>query len=154
MEANTFARVQCWENDRIDQVINKEAASVYRSTLLATHMPLRNITYLRPPHHLTAPGEDGLLEEISRCATENDHAFVVVEGIPGSGKSHLIRWLKERYASEQDQSEVVLFIERAHCSLSSTLEQIISSGIFDDSTMREQLNKLRDARIALSKEAL
>jgi len=154
MQADTFTRIQCWENDRIDQVINKEAASVDHSTFLATHMPLRNITYLRTPRHLADLGEDGLLQEISRCATENNHAFVIVEGIPGSGKSHLIRWLKERYASEQNQSEDVLFIERAQCSLSSTLEQIIRSGIFDDSTMREQLNKLRDARMALSKEAL
>ncbi len=154
MQADTFERVQCWENDRIDQIINKEATSVDRSTFLATHMPLRNITYLRAPRHLADPGEDGLLQELTRCASDNEHAFVVVEGIPGSGKSHLIRWLKERYQSEQDQSEGVLFIERAQCSLSSTLEQIIRSDIFDDSTMRDQLNKLRDARIALSKEAL
>ena len=154
MQTDTFARVQCWENDRIDQVINKEAASVDRSTFLATHMPLRNITNLRTPRHLANPGEDGLLQEIMRCATENEHAFVVVEGIPGSGKSHLIRWLKERYASEQDQREGVLFIERAQCSLSSTLEQIIRSGIFDATTMRDQLDQLRGARMALSKEAL
>ena len=49
---------------------------------------------------------------------------------------------------------MLLFIERAQSSLSSTLEQIIRSGIFDEATMREQLEKLQGARLALSQEAL
>jgi hypothetical protein len=38
--------------------------------------------------------------------------------------------------------------------LRSTLEQIITSGVFDDVTMRDQMEQLKGARIALSKEAL
>lgn len=154
MQAGKFELIQCWKDERIDQVINKEAASVDRATFLATHMPLQNINYLRTIRHIADRSENGLLEELKNCSAENSHAFVVVQGIPGTGKSHLIRWLKERYVAEASDDERVLFIERAQCSLSSTLEQIIRSNIFDEATMRDQLEKLQGARFALSKEAL
>jgi hypothetical protein len=154
MQIKPFALFQCWKNERIGQVINKEAASVDTATFLATHVPLNKLTYRRPGISDTS-GENGLLQELRFCAEQDRHAFVVVQGIPGTGKSHLIRWLKERYAAEADQRyERVLFIERAQCSLRSTLEQIIQSGIFDKETMKEQLEKLDGARIELSREAL
>src|SRR5690349_15038474 len=126
MQIKPFALVQCWKNERIGQVINKEAASVDTATFLATHTPLNKLTYQRAPQNVSDTSENGLLQELRRCAEQDRHAFVVIQGIPGTGKSHLIRWLKERYAAEVDQRyERVLFIERAQCSLRSTLEQII-----------------------------
>jgi hypothetical protein len=154
MQSETFALFQCWNADRISQVINKEAASVDKATFLATHAPINKLTYERTPYRITDTSENGLLKELRMCATEQRHAFVVVLGIPGTGKSHLIRWLKERYTFENEQQECVLFIERAQCSLSGTLEQIIKSGVFDDEAMREQLKKLQNASIALSDHAL
>src|SRR5579883_2718368 len=155
MQTSRFELIQCWRDERVDQVINKEAASVNRATFLATHMPLQNLEYKRELRQITDKSEEGLLHELQCCAAENIHAFVVIQGIPGTGKSHLIRWLKERYQTEENgQHERVLFIERAQCSLSSTLEQIIRSEVFDEATMREQLEKLQGARTALSQEAL
>ncbi|MGH2481417.1 MAG: hypothetical protein ACRDHW_17320, partial [Ktedonobacteraceae bacterium] len=155
MQRSSFELIQCWHDRRVDQVINKEAAFADKATFLATHMPLQNIGYERELRRMVDKGEEALLLELQRCATEDIHAFVVVKGIPGTGKSHLIRWLKERYLSEEHKPrECVLFIERAQCSLSSTLEQIIRSEIFDETTMREQLEKLQGARLALSQEAL
>ncbi|GHO61354.1 hypothetical protein KSC_002460 [Ktedonobacter sp. SOSP1-52] len=155
MQTKPFALVQCWKSERIGQVINKEAASVDTATFLATHTPLNKFTYHRYPQVISDTSENGLLQELKNCAELDRHAFVVVQGIPGTGKSHLIRWLKERYAAEADQEhERVLFIERAQCSLRGTLEQIIHSGIFDKETMKEQLEKLDGARIEISKEAL
>src|SRR5437660_1945010 len=154
MQTKTFELFQCWNADRISRVINKEAASVDRATFLATHAPLNKLTYERTPHLITDTSENGLLNDLKECATEQRHAFVVVLGIPGTGKSHLIRWLKERYTFENEQQECVLFIERAQCSLSGTLEQIIKSGIFDNEAMQEQLKRLKGATTALSDNAL
>jgi Cdc6-like AAA superfamily ATPase len=155
MQMQPFALFQCWNGERIGEVINKEAASVDTATFLATHVPLNKLTYHRVPQSISDTSENGLLQELRRCAEQDKHAFVVVQGIPGTGKSHLIRWLKERYETEADrQHEQVLFIERAQCSLRSTLEQIIKSPVFDKETMKEQLEKLNGARIELSREAL
>src|SRR5947207_286492 len=115
MQAETFTSIQCWRHERIGQVINKEAASVSKSTFLATHTPLNKLIYEKEPHKITDTSEDGLLDELRRCNSENRHAFVVVQGVPGTGKSHLIRWLKERYEAEEGHQGSVLFIERAQC---------------------------------------
>jgi hypothetical protein len=155
MQTSRFELIQCWQDDRVDQVFNKEAASVDRATFLATHMPLQNLEYQQQLRRIAGQGEEAFLQELQRCATNDLHAFVVVQGIPGTGKSHFIRWLKERYfAEEKLPGEQVLFIERAQSSLRGTLEQIICSGIFDEATMHKQLEKLQGAHTALSEDAL
>jgi hypothetical protein len=81
----------------------------------------------------------------------------VVQGIPGTGKSHLIRWLKESYDAANKESQgndVVLLIERAQCNLRGTLQQIIQSGVFQDEALQRQLEKLKGATTELSKNAL
>src|SRR5579863_1781590 len=132
MDASTFECYQCWRDERIGQVINKEAVSIERATFLATHVPFNSISYEHTPQFMTDRSEGGLLHELRRCATEHRHTFAVVQGIPGTGKSHLIRWLKESYAAANKESQgndVVLLIERAQCNLRNTLQQIIQSGV-------------------------
>ncbi len=157
MEAPTFECYQCWKDERIGQVINKEAVSIEKATFLATHAPLNSITYEHTPQLMTDKSERGLLQELRRCAIEHRHTFAVVQGIPGTGKSHLIRWLKESYAvadKENQGNDVILLIERAQCNLRSTLLQIIESGTFEDAVMHTQLEKLKGATTELSKNAL
>ena len=157
MEERAFERYQCWKEERISQVINKEAVSIEKANFLATHAPLNSIMYERTPQEMIDKSEQGLLHELRRCATEQRHTFAVVQGIPGTGKSHLIRWLKESYAvadKENQGNDVILLIERAQCNLRGTLLQIIESGIFEDATMHPQLEKLKGATTELSKNAL
>lgn len=157
MEERTFECYQCWRDERIGQVINKEAVSIEKADFLATHAPLNDITYERTPQQMTDKSEQGLLHELRRCATEQRHTFVVVQGIPGTGKSHLIRWLKESYAvtdKENLGNDVILLIERAHYNLRGTLLQIIESDAFKDAAMHTQLEKLKGATTELSNDAL
>lgn len=157
METLSFECYQCWKDERISQVINKEAVSIDKATFLATHAPLNSIMYERTPQSMTDKSERGLLQELRRCAIEHRHTFAVVQGIPGTGKSHLIRWLKESYAvadKENQGNDVILLIERAQCNLRSTLLQIIESGAFEDAVMHTQLEKLKGAATELSKNAL
>jgi hypothetical protein len=147
----------CWKDSRIGEVINKEAASTSRADFLATHAPLGRIRYLRAPQAMADTSEERLLGELLTRGEAGRHTFAVVQGIPGTGKSHLIRWLKERYGAameERDGHDVVLLIERANCSLRGTLQQLIASGAFDERTMHNQLEKLRGATAELSKAAL
>lgn len=156
-QTHPFAGVQCWNPDRINVVVNKEAVSVDRANFLATHAPLDHIRYERAPHAMEDAGETGLLQSLLDSQARDEHAFVVVRGIPGTGKSHLIRWLKERYEADQSKQgghDVVLLIERAQCTLRGSIDQIIRSGVFDDSHMRQQLERLQGAASALSKQTL
>src|SRR3954465_5502382 len=102
MAASTFKNVVCWSPQRIAEVINKEAVSVDRANFLATHAPLSRIKYERSPSKIADTSEERLLAELRSYSAEGRHAFMVIQGIPGTGKSHLIRWLKERYAANED----------------------------------------------------
>lgn len=157
MQSTPFKRFQCWDADRVGVVINKEAVSLDRANFLATHAPLGHIQYDQKPHAIATPGEDGLLDELVDRSARDQHSFVVVQGIPGTGKSHLIRWLKEYYQgelAERGGNDVVLLIERAQCTLRGSIQQIIRSGVFDSQHMRTQLERLQSATEQLSSEAL
>lgn len=154
MQRQSFERFICWQHERISQVINKEAASVSRATFLATHTPIRQLFYEQAPYAINDVSENGLLQELERCNNEDRHVFAVIQGIPGTGKSHLIRWLKERYEADEGQQAKVLFIERAQCTLRGTLDQLIQQDIFDDERLLKQLDRLRGATTVLSSSGL
>ena len=157
MEDKTFTRFQCWQDERIIQVINKEAVSVDRSNFLATHTPLNRIHDERVGREIADKTEMGIFNELRSGAEQNRHTFMVIQGIPGTGKSHLIRWLKERYDAENrewNSNDVILLIERAYCNLRGTLLQIIESGVFDQTTLQNHLQRLQDAATKLSSNTL
>lgn len=151
--SQSFSRFICWKPERIGAVINKEALSVDRADFLATHVPMRQIVFERTPRAVASASEEDLLRELHYQADNDQHTFVVIKGVPGTGKSHLIRWLKERYAAERPQ-EAVLLIERANTSLRGTLQQIINSGLFDRAGLPESLQRLQEAVTELSADAL
>lgn len=157
MSTPSFKNYACWKQERISEVINTEAIAIDKATFLATHTPIDSISHIRAPHLIADTSERGLLQELLRCVAENQHAFVVAQGIPGTGKSHLIRWLKESYETENRErrgNDLVLLIERAQCNLRGTLQQIIQTGVFEGEILQRHLDKLRSAASELSKEAL
>ncbi|MCL4868799.1 MAG: hypothetical protein KJ063_07520 [Anaerolineae bacterium] len=157
MSTTPFTRYVCWDKQPLSKVINKEAVSVDRAVFLATHAPFNNITYLKSPRQIKDTSETQLLEELLRRSVNDEHTFVVMQGMPGAGKSHLIRWLKERYTAESQEAhlnDVVLLIERANSSLRETLSQIVRSDLFDAERFANQIKKLESATQQLSDESL
>jgi hypothetical protein len=157
MTKDTFTRYICWDKQPLSKIINKEAVSIDRAVFLATHTPFNTITYIRSPRQIKDTSESQLLEELLQRSRNDEHTFVVMQGIHGTGKSHLIRWLKERYAAESqdgDNADVVLLIERANSSLRQTLSQIVNSGLFDSTQFANQIKKLENATQQLSDESL
>lgn len=151
--SSTFSGYQCWKQERIGRVIAKAALDVDREIFLATHVPIRHITYEQSPMNIPGTSESEFLDELNRQADQDQHTFAVVRGIPGTGKSHFIRWLQDRFEREHP-TDIVLLIERANTSLKETIQQIIQKGAFDSQALSEQLKRLESAVDALSKEAL
>jgi hypothetical protein len=149
----TFSKYKCWQTERIGRVVAKAAFDIDRATFLATHMPMRRIFYETSPLEILNTNENGLLAELNRMNTEDLHVFAVIKGIPGTGKSHLIRWLFEKYKQEHPGDNIIL-IERANTSLKRTIEQIISSGMFESSSFANELKQLKGATDALSASGL
>ena len=112
----------CWEQASVDQILQTEALAGNDAVFLATHSPVEDFEVggTRGSEVVEATGES-LLEALSRDTTR--HAFCVVRGEPGSGKSHLIRWLSIQWKRKQE-SDLVILVQRADGSLQNTLDQL------------------------------
>jgi len=142
---------------RLAQVIRTDATVTGQADFLATHTPFNNLKYVYSGITSINPkivNEDGFLQ--SEILDKKDlHQFVVVQGDNGTGKSHLIRWLKEKYISRVNTAEeVVLFISRYQNTLRGALEQIIESNIFPHDHEINEIKKLSDATQHLSGDTL
>ncbi len=113
-------RTACWRADDARHVLATEALEGSEAAFLATHFPITDfeIEGTRSAEVETCD-EEGLYDALS--SSDVRHAFCVVEGEPGSGKSHLIRWLRGRWSIEDDE---VLLIQRLDGSLEGTLRQL------------------------------
>jgi hypothetical protein len=112
----------CWAQSSVDQILQTEALAGNDDVFLATHFPIEGFD-VGGSHAAEVSGgnEQSLFEALSRDSVR--HAFCVVRGEPGSGKSHLIRWLDIQWRNKEGE-DLVLLIQRADGSLQNTLEQL------------------------------
>jgi len=131
---------------RINKVMQVEATVPYKTDFLLTHVPFENLF-----HGKTTPiTEKELLSDILLDNPEQ-HKCIMVLGSNGSGKSHLIRWLYEKYLDKIDTDvEKVLLISRAHNTLQDTLMQILNADIFPEDIKEKELEKIRTAQTEIS----
>jgi hypothetical protein len=119
----TFAGYTCWQASDARAILSTEALEGGKAQFMATHTPIRNfeVEGTRP-----ALVEESTEKGILNALTDRDlkHAFVVVEGEPGSGKSHLIRWLRVQWPHNNDQ---VVLVQRIEGSLDGTLRRLKDS---------------------------
>lgn len=111
----------CWTAEDARVILANEALERNDPVFLATHSPVADFKIAgMKAADIAAPTEQGLLDALSAPSTR--HAFCVVEGEPGSGKSHLIRWLAVRWPDEEPLRP--LLIQRLDGSLQGTLRQL------------------------------
>lgn len=112
----------CWRQESAHDILKVEALQdVGRDDLfLATHTPITGFTVEGPgAADVREPTETCLLDALSKPGLR--HAFVTVRGEPGSGKSHLIRWLDTQWNNPDD---IVVLLQRADATLRGSLEQL------------------------------
>jgi hypothetical protein len=113
-------RVACWSAADGREILATEATEGSEGRFLAVHLPLSGFEVDGPGAADVNPrDQEGLLRALSLPGLR--HAFCVVEGEPGSGKSHLIRWLRVMWSNDAD---FVLMIQRADGSLDGALRQL------------------------------
>ncbi len=107
----------CWTADNARSVLRTEALSNTGEVFLATHTPVKSLDVAgTEASTVLQHNEHGLLNSLSDPGRA--HAFAVVQGEPGSGKSHLIRWLSARWPEGRD---VPVLLARADASLEGSL---------------------------------
>lgn len=135
----------CWTEENAGQVLETEALGGSDAVFLATHTPIVGFSVKgSQASELRECTEDAVLLVLSAPARR--HAFCIVHGEPGSGKSHLIKWLDTKWPKAPQ--DVVLLIRRANGSLQGTLEQLAAklgsdfSDLFHD---LQPVSKVSDA---------
>lgn len=109
----------CWRGEEARRVLVTEALEGGDAIFLATHTPIRGFDVERGGGEIDGDDEQAILDALARA--DRKHAFCVVQGEPGSGKSHLIRWLSVNWPVVSD---VKLLLRRADGSLEGALRQL------------------------------
>jgi hypothetical protein len=143
----------CWTTEQAERALPTEAESPSDGVFLATHAPL--------PIHLlasaTADDSTQVTEEqvLEAVLAPGDLPVVPILGPSGSGKSHLVRWLRHRLEVERPDDLVVVFIPKLAMSLKDIALEIIRAGTgpeFDElaSDVRGATQELSDKMAVLS----
>jgi len=116
----------CWDRANVAKAISLKAKLDEKQThyFLSCHSPMKHIQDVRAKRLIT---EEDLYKKIVGSAQRDLQA--VIYGDPGTGKSHLIHWLKLRcdfdLQSDTLKGVIPVLIERRSGSLKDALEQMI-----------------------------
>lgn len=116
----------CWTDANLEATIRTVAAMGEESTsrFLATHAPIRNVR-LGDTDTMLSDGQ--VFDRIVQLSAREN--VVLVHGAPGTGKSHLINWVKLRYDHAVDAGELTgvlpVLVRRRTGSLKDALEQLV-----------------------------
>lgn len=118
---------RCWSEGDVGEIMHREAAAPSRAVLLATHQPpkIRRVRVTEAGRYGTEDiiGQDELLDRVRSAA---DQALIVpVIGAAGSGKSHLVLWLRARLEDDDDPNRKVVYLPKGETRLDRVIERIL-----------------------------
>ncbi len=146
-------RFVCWDRSRVDKTILTEADAPSHAVFLATHV--RTPIYRRAVGTQvsgTEVSEEQVLQDLE--ALPVDMPILPILGESGTGKSHLVRWLRAQL--DDTATRRVLWIPKYRTSLRGVIDRILEGAYgpdFDDireavKTATEGLTE-REARLRL-----
>lgn len=140
-----------WEQYR--QVMERKAIKIDNmaaedSYFMATHMPFPSLETYWSGHTSDTPvmmTEDEVFERLI-YNPDNEHRMIIVRGDNGTGKSHLIRFLKARFESSSSviynpKHEQLVFLRRLNNSVRGVFAQLIDQQVINDPEIVEKLRK-------------
>lgn len=139
-------------SDRMDQyVIKKDGTAVDNEYFMATHVPFRELEFIEfgdtesKPINLT---EEQIYDKYI-VNKANKHQMIIVRGMNGTGKSHLICWLHNRFINDEanydGDREKVIFLRRLGNTVRGAVQQMLDEGLVQDKELREKFMKFCDS---------
>lgn len=139
-------------SDRMDQyVIKKDGTAVDNEYFLATHVPFRELEFIEFGDTESKPinlSEEQIYDKYI-VNKANKHQMIIVRGMNGTGKSHLICWLHNRFINDKinydGDKEKVIFLRRLGNTVRGAVQQMLDEGLVQDKDLREKFMKFCDA---------
>ena len=118
---------RCWSDTEVGDIMHREAAAPSRAVLLATHQPpkIRRVRVTEAGRYGTEDiiDQDELLD---RVRSADDQALIVpIIGAAGSGKSHLVLWLRARLEDETVDDRRVIYLPKGETRLDRVIDLIL-----------------------------
>jgi hypothetical protein len=129
--------------ERLREIVQVDVMSNADHDFMATHMPFKNLMLRNNGRDDSEPEDIDEEQAFRRLvgSLDNHHRMVMVRGLPGSGKSHLIRWFHTRISQESEEfksKNQVVFIRRIDNTLRGAMQQLLDQGIVTDSNQAER----------------
>lgn len=113
---------------RYKNVFRPDVINNTQGDFLATHVPMKNLYVtdhadITPQDRKHPLNEEEVYERF--FSASDDDQFVLVKGVSGAGKSHLIRWFYTMLQLRKGENEIILPIRRTDNTLKGTIKQLI-----------------------------
>lgn len=146
-------------SDRMDQyVIKKDGTAVDNEYFMATHVPFKELEFIEFGDNESEPislSEEQIYDKYI-VNPANKQQMIIVRGMNGTGKSHLICWLHNRLVNDKanynPDKEKVIFLRRLGNTVRGAVQQMLDEGLVQDSELREKFIKFCDAAESQSEE--
>ena len=119
---------------------------------LATHMPFAQLEVYRGGRTSSAPklmSEEEVFDSLI-CNPDNEHRMIIVRGDNGTGKSHLIRYLKAKMQNSPStifnpDKEQLIFLRRLNNSVRGVFAQLVEQKVIKDPDIEAKLIRFIDS---------
>ena len=129
-----FRGFVCWREADLSDVLFADAGAhgQLKGVFAATHRP---IPAIREAAGVSTPIHDAAVDALQYVTADvpgTDPVVIPVLGDPGTGKSHLVRWVWTRLEHPQPGRFVVLYVPRVRTSFAGVVELLLKKALEDD----------------------
>ncbi len=122
-----FRGYLCWDPAQVIDTISTEAVTPSREVFIATHAPLRirrRPVVARHEDRGEPVDERAVLNDFVNRSTGAGALLMPVIGDSGTGKSHLVRWIREQIPSTEQRR--VIYLPKTRTSLVAVVDELLA----------------------------
>src|SRR6266536_5940978 len=139
-----FRGYLCWDPAQVIDTISTEAVTPSREVFIATHAPLRirrRPVVARHRDRGDPVDEWAVLNDFVNRSTAVGALLMPVIGDSGTGKSHLVRWIREQIPSTEQRR--VIYLPKTRTSLVAVVDELLAGVEGEHFTqLREDVRRL------------
>lgn len=149
-----------YANHMEQYVIKKDSTAVDIEYFMATHVPFKELEVIEMGSTSGLPtgySEEAIYNKFIVNSAKK-HQMIIVRGSNGTGKSHLICWLHNRYKSDvtnyNPDKEKIIFLRRLENTIHGAIKQLLDEDIIYDEELRKKFSRFVSSESSQSEAEL